>query len=694
MYESFFGFKEKPFSLLPDPSLFYPSQIHRDALTLLEYGLYNQAGFTVITGEVGSGKTTLMRYLLDRLERDMTVGLISHTHQSLGRIMDWICAAFDIQTPRDDRVAQHQAFVDFLRAEYAKGRKTLLIIDEAQNLDRDTLEEIRLLSNVNSKHDILLQLLLLGQPELREQLRQPGLEQFMQRISASYHLGRLNQEDSCRYIRHRLRMAGGRPDIFTPDACHAIFHYSQGIPRLINLICDTALVFAYGAGEKHIDGRAIDTFVRSDGLYLLFAIDGAQIAPLPEYRPILTDELEDEIHETEELQETKRTIRTTQIKHGGEPGRDSVETPMLSHASDSSKTARKPEADNIVPRLHTATSSPGLSDALSSFDYSGWSTTARAQGVDRSGLLESRRSGRRWGWEIIAMLTGVLTGIGLVGWYIQQSGSNPISRLIEHETLGQDTPERFSSVSTERPEPGDASDTSPASPVPETSRAEPQDLAELDLPSEQTPDAPPFDVLIRLAQEPSGPDAEAVVAVEAPVIEAIPKTEVSDSPLETSTGIVTPNESVASPGDSRGLSGLESRLAELSIQVERLAPNHIRADLSRFIQFRDGSVALDEPARALLARFAELLKKDEQIQIHVVTHTDSQGAVANNRVLSERRAADIALILRLEGIAGSRVTHEGKGMSEPKFTPEEERRLGPWINRRIEIDLIETDNAR
>jgi len=680
MYESFFGFKDKPFSLLPDPSLFYPSQIHREALTLLEYGLYNQAGFTVITGEIGSGKTTLMRYLLERLEQDMTVGLISHTHQSLGRIMDWICAAFEIQAPRNDRVAQHQAFVDFLLAEYAKGRKTLLIIDEAQNLDRDTLEEIRLLSNVNSEHDVLLQLLLLGQPELREQLRQPGLEQFIQRISASYHLGRLNQEDSCRYIRHRLKTVGGRPDIFTPDACHAIFHYSRGIPRLINLICDTALVFAYGAGESHIDGRSIDVFVRSDGSHLLFAIDGEEIQPLPEYRPILVDELEDEPLEAEEPRQMNARMPAIQAEPGPEPDHPSIEP--IPTDQDLPRTARQPESERVAPRLHTATSSPGSSAPLSNFDYSGWSSADGAPGFDRHGSIDSRRHGRRLGWEITAMAIGILSGIGLVGWYIQSSSLKPIASPIE--TQGQDTTEKAARSAAER--------LVPSVPV-----------------TEQTPETPPFDVLISLAQEPSGPEADAVT-VEESVIEEAPGTVAGDSPLQTNAAssetesvpeaaataepeTEAPSEPVPAP-DRPGLERLESGLAALSIEVERLAPNHIRADLSRLIQFRDGSVALDESARTLLARFAGLLKEDERVRLHIVTHTDTQGATANNQVLSERRAADIALILRLEGIGASRITHEGKGMSEPKFTREEERRLGPWINRRIEIDLIESDEAR
>ena len=293
------------------------------------------------------------------------------------------------------------------------------------------------------------------------------------------------------------------------------------------------------------------------------------------------------------------------------------------------------------------------------------------------------------------MVIGVLSGIGLVGWYIQPSSLKPIANPIE--TQDRDATEEASRSTAEGLAPTTPVDSrlsgTPVKPTPAT---------------EQTPD-PSFDVLIRLAQEPSGPEADAVT-VEESVSEETPSIEASDSPLQTNAAssetesvpeaeataepeTEAPSEPVPAP-DRPGLEQIESGLAALSIQVERLAPNHIRADLSRLIQFRDGSVALDEPARTLLARFAELLKQDEHVRLHIVTHTDTQGATTNNRILSERRAADIALILRLAGIGKSRITHEGKGMSEPKFTREEELRLGPWINRRIEIDLIESDEAR
>ncbi len=282
MYEAFFDLREKPFSLLPDPGFLFMSQKHQEALTLLEYGLLNQAGFIVLTGEIGSGKTTLMRYLLDRLDKDVTVGLISHTHQSLGDLTHWICSAFDIRVPGDKRLELHQAFIDFLIANYAKGKRVLLIVDEAQNLGVEKLEELRLLSNINADKDLVLQLMLLGQPQLRDLLKKPELEQFAQRIAASYHLGRLDAQETESYIQHRIFVAGGKYRIFSSDACHAVHHYSGGIPRVINLICDTVLVYAYGAGEKRVTGAAVDEFVSAHAAHLLVPIQRDDSAhPLP-----------------------------------------------------------------------------------------------------------------------------------------------------------------------------------------------------------------------------------------------------------------------------------------------------------------------------------------------------------------------------------------------------------------------------
>ena len=167
MYEAFFGFKEKPFSIIPDPSFLYPSSKHRAALDLLEYGMMNQAGFNVITGEIGTGKTTLIRHILNRMNKDVTVGLISNTHRSFGELLQWILYAYGLDYKGKEKVEMFQAFMEFLINEYANNRRTVLIVDEAQNMSPETLEELRMLSNVNADKSQVLQVVLVGQPQLR-----------------------------------------------------------------------------------------------------------------------------------------------------------------------------------------------------------------------------------------------------------------------------------------------------------------------------------------------------------------------------------------------------------------------------------------------------------------------------------------------------------------------------------------------
>lgn len=266
MYERFYGLRERPFSLLPDPGFLYPSAKHRVALTLLEYSLMHQAGFCVLSGGIGTGKTTLIRRLLSQLDRNTTVGLIANTHRAFGELLQWILAALGVDAPAGaERSALHRAFVDFVIGEYAKNRRTLLIIDEAQNLGIDALEELRMLSNVNVDKDQVLQIFLVGQNGLKETLRRPELEQFAQRIAVDYHLDPLDEPDTAAYIRHRVHVAGGDAALFDDSACVAVFHYSRGIPRLINLLCDTALVFGYGAQARCIGAELIEEVAEAKG---------------------------------------------------------------------------------------------------------------------------------------------------------------------------------------------------------------------------------------------------------------------------------------------------------------------------------------------------------------------------------------------------------------------------------------------
>jgi type II secretory pathway predicted ATPase ExeA len=255
MYKSFYGFNEKPFSLLPDPAFLFYSVKHRRALAMLRYGLMNQAGFTVITGEIGSGKTTLIRQLLNEIEIDQstTVGIVSNTHRTFGELLEWVLLAFKLEYRGKKKVELYQTLAEFIAREYSQERRTVLIIDEAQNLDAEALEELRMLSNINANKDQLLQLILVGQPSLREILRLPELHQFAQRIAVAFNLKTLSLEETWQYIRHRLEVAGGDPNLFDTKACAAVYYYTQGTPRLINVLCDTALVYGYGEQKQRID---------------------------------------------------------------------------------------------------------------------------------------------------------------------------------------------------------------------------------------------------------------------------------------------------------------------------------------------------------------------------------------------------------------------------------------------------------
>ena len=200
MYEAFYGFRLRPFSLLPDPRFLFPGRKHRLAMSMLQYGLMNQVGFTVITGEIGSGKTTLIRSVLEEIGRDVTVGLVSNTHRSFDELLQWVLLAFKLDYRGKNKVELYQTLADFLTAEFENNRRTVLIIDEAQNLRPQALEELRMLSNINTDCDQILQIILVGQPGLREMLQHPELHQFAQRIGVEYHLQRLDLEETWQYI--------------------------------------------------------------------------------------------------------------------------------------------------------------------------------------------------------------------------------------------------------------------------------------------------------------------------------------------------------------------------------------------------------------------------------------------------------------------------------------------------------------
>jgi general secretion pathway protein A len=261
MYEKFYSLKESPFALLPDPSFMYMSKDHSMALTLLRYSILNKQGFTVITGEIGSGKTTLINKIIDELDSTITVGLINFTHNAFGELSEWVLMAYGLEYRGKSKVEIYDDFVRFLIDEYRKGQRVVLIIDEAQNMDPRTLEEVRMLSNVNAQNDYLLHLIILGQPELRSTLQKPELRQLTQRVSVFYHVSGLSLEETKAYVGHRLEVAGGDPNLFSPAAIEKIWMIAGGIPRVINTLCDLALVYGFSAATKLIDLEIVNEVI-------------------------------------------------------------------------------------------------------------------------------------------------------------------------------------------------------------------------------------------------------------------------------------------------------------------------------------------------------------------------------------------------------------------------------------------------
>src|SRR5665213_1285621 len=260
MYEAFYQLREKPFSILPDPDLIYWGKMHSMAFTMLKFGVMNNAGFTVITGEIGSGKTTLVRHLLRKISPQLTVGLISNSPQGRLELLQWILMSlgqpFDGDYPNLFKHLQ-----DFLYGQYANGRRTILIIDEAQNLEPEALEHLRMISNINADKFQILQLILVGQPQLRDLLVAPKLHQFAQRISSDFHLTALSPDEVAKYIAFRLASVGSKTTIFSKEACDKIAAASGGIPRIVNVLCDTSMVYGFSDGRKVITQELISQVI-------------------------------------------------------------------------------------------------------------------------------------------------------------------------------------------------------------------------------------------------------------------------------------------------------------------------------------------------------------------------------------------------------------------------------------------------
>jgi general secretion pathway protein A len=263
MYNDYFGFHEAPFNITPDPHFLFLSDRHQEAFDHLLFGIQERKGFIQITGEVGAGKTTVCRALLEQLGENYKTALILNPILSGEQLIWLVLAELGVPPKKDDRLTNLLQLNEFLLDQLTADHDVVLLIDEAQDLNRDVLEEVRLLSNLETDHRKLLQIVLIGQPELRDLLDQPKLRQLRQRITVRYHLEPLSLNETDRYIQHRLRIAGAnsRP-FFQRRAVRKIYRYSGGVPRLINAVCDKTLLCGYVTGSDKLTSRHVRRAVR------------------------------------------------------------------------------------------------------------------------------------------------------------------------------------------------------------------------------------------------------------------------------------------------------------------------------------------------------------------------------------------------------------------------------------------------
>jgi general secretion pathway protein A len=283
MYRKFFGLHKRPFFLSPDPEFYYSSRGHDLAFTHLEYGLVHNAGFVALTGEIGAGKTTLIKYLFDRGKTSVDLALILNTQVDALGLLEMIAREFELNLPKTGKSDLVNALYAHFMKQFASGNRCVIVVDEAQNLSIEAFEELRMLSNLNAGTDFLVQILLVGQPQLQTRLADPSLAQLTQRISVHYHLSPLSQDEVGDYIGHRLRVAGyKRPgQLFTGEAIATIAEKSKGIPRVINAICDVALTYAFADEQAEIPLETVEKVI-ADNQLVLAVSSHAEAAPKPQ----------------------------------------------------------------------------------------------------------------------------------------------------------------------------------------------------------------------------------------------------------------------------------------------------------------------------------------------------------------------------------------------------------------------------
>jgi general secretion pathway protein A len=258
MYREFYGLREAPFGTTPDPRFLYQSERHREALAQLVYGVRERKGFIVLTGEIGTGKTTLLRTLLQRLDADTPVAYVHNSALTTEGLLEYVLQDWGVKSTGTSHAQRLFELNEFLVGQHRQGLSPVLVVDEAQNLSVETLEAVRMMSNFETTDRKLMQILLVGQPELRDTLARPELRQLKQRIGLRCHIGPLSAEETRLYVRHRLRVAGAAdPGLFTDAAVQRIVQYSRGIPRVINIVCDHCLLSGFADSKRRIDARVV-----------------------------------------------------------------------------------------------------------------------------------------------------------------------------------------------------------------------------------------------------------------------------------------------------------------------------------------------------------------------------------------------------------------------------------------------------
>lgn len=267
MYENYYGFRQKPFQITPDPDFLYLSPIHNHALQYLEYGIEHNIGIILLSGEVGAGKTTLIQYMRRQIDQNIRLVILSNTNMVADQLLIYILMELKIEPDQTSKAHNLSLFKDYLKSLKDEFHRLILIIDESQNLPKDALEEIRMLSNFQADDGLPLQIFLFGQPEIRTILKSPGMRQIRQRIAVNYHLSGLSEEETAKYIQYRLQIAGATKNPFTIDAAKMVFKATSGIPRTINILCDSALLYGFGEELELIDAEVISIVLNELNLH-------------------------------------------------------------------------------------------------------------------------------------------------------------------------------------------------------------------------------------------------------------------------------------------------------------------------------------------------------------------------------------------------------------------------------------------